>query len=160
MTSVSLVEGFETYMVSSDGDVYGPRRKLRPKINQYGYPVVVLSDTARGTRRDASVHRLVLEAFAGPCPPGMQADHVNRNRADNRLSNLRWVTREEQNRNRVLRPPKGEEYSAAKLTVDTVRELRTLRSAGAPLRDLARRYSVCEATVSLVARGLRWRHVA
>jgi hypothetical protein len=39
------------------------------------------------------VHRLVLEAFVGPCPPGMEACHNNGIRDDNRLENLRWDTR-------------------------------------------------------------------
>lgn len=50
--------------------------------------------------RDYKVHRLVLETFVGKCPPGMQGDHINRNRTDNRLENLRWVTPAENNRNR------------------------------------------------------------
>lgn len=38
------------------------------------------------------VHRLVLEAFVGPCPPGMEACHWNGIPGDNRLHNLRWDT--------------------------------------------------------------------
>jgi hypothetical protein len=38
------------------------------------------------------VHHLVLEAFVGPRPDGMEACHENGNSLDNRLSNLRWDT--------------------------------------------------------------------
>lgn len=38
------------------------------------------------------VHRLVLEAFVGPCPDGMECCHNNGDSADNRLENLRWDT--------------------------------------------------------------------
>ena len=38
------------------------------------------------------VHRIVLEAFVGPCPPGMEACHGVGGQLDNRLSNLRWDT--------------------------------------------------------------------
>ena len=38
------------------------------------------------------VHRLVLEAFIGPCPEGMQCCHYNDIKDDNRLENLRWDT--------------------------------------------------------------------
>src|SRR6266545_5415488 len=38
------------------------------------------------------VHRLVLEAFVGPCPDGMEASHENGICRDNRLSNLMWRT--------------------------------------------------------------------
>lgn len=37
------------------------------------------------------VHRLVLETFVGPCPEGHDADHINGDREDNRLANLRWL---------------------------------------------------------------------
>jgi len=38
------------------------------------------------------VHRLVLEAFVGECAEGMECDHIDRNRSNNRLENLRWTT--------------------------------------------------------------------
>lgn len=46
-----------------------------------------------GARTTAQVHRLVLEAFVGPCPRGMEACHGNDVPDDNRLANLRWDTR-------------------------------------------------------------------
>lgn len=39
------------------------------------------------------VHRLVLTAFVGPCPDGMEACHWDDDPANNLLSNLRWDTR-------------------------------------------------------------------
>lgn len=36
------------------------------------------------------IHRLVLELFAGPPPLNHEADHIDRNRANNHISNLRW----------------------------------------------------------------------
>lgn len=38
----------------------------------------------------ARVHRLVLEAFVGPCPEGQQACHADDDKANNSLINLRW----------------------------------------------------------------------
>lgn len=43
-------------------------------------------------RRMHLVHRLVLEAFLGPCPDGMEGCHNNGDPTDNRLQNLRWDT--------------------------------------------------------------------
>ena len=45
-----------------------------------------------GERSSRFVHRLVLEAFVGPCPDGSQCCHWNDVPDDNRLSNLRWDT--------------------------------------------------------------------
>lgn len=58
------------------------------------------------TRRDGIVksqyvHRLVLEAFVGPCPDGMEACHWNDVADDNRLENLRWATRSSNRYDRV-----------------------------------------------------------
>ncbi|AUX81960.1 HNH endonuclease [Mycobacterium phage Frankie] len=39
------------------------------------------------------VHRLVLEAFSGPCPPGAEGCHNDGDRSNNRIENLRWDTR-------------------------------------------------------------------
>lgn len=46
------------------------------------------------------IHRLVLELFAGPPPLNHEADHIDRNRANNHISNLRWVTSRENQNNR------------------------------------------------------------
>lgn len=43
-------------------------------------------------RRQALVHRLVLEAFVGPEPGGMEGCHCDGDPANNRLENLRWDT--------------------------------------------------------------------
>lgn len=39
------------------------------------------------------LHRVVLDAFIGPRPKGMEACHANGDPTDNRLVNLRWDTR-------------------------------------------------------------------
>ena len=45
------------------------------------------------------VHKLVIETFLGPRPYGMEIDHINRNYLDNRLCNLRYVTKSENMQN-------------------------------------------------------------
>lgn len=49
-----------------------------------------------------SVHRLVLEAFVGERPDGMECCHNNGVANDNRLENLRWDTHENNNKDRKL----------------------------------------------------------
>ena len=39
------------------------------------------------------MHRLVLGAFAGPPPEGMEGCHEDNDKTNNRLDNLRWDTR-------------------------------------------------------------------
>ncbi len=45
--------------------------------------------------RGVLVHRLVLDAFSGPCPDGMEACHADGNPGNNRIANLRWDSRSE-----------------------------------------------------------------
>lgn len=65
-------------------------RILASCIRDNGYAVVNLG---RGNHR--KVHQLVMAAFVGECPDGCEIDHINHNRADNRLSNLRYLNRAE-----------------------------------------------------------------
>lgn len=63
------------------------------------YMTVRLKLNGQGHTR--SVHRIVLEAFVGPCPNGMECCHANDVKDDNRLSNLRWDTSSENKYDKV-----------------------------------------------------------
>ena len=104
---ISGWEGF--YQVSNLGRVkslartipvtrrgWGPRRirervLMQQALPRYGHRLVTLQRT--GVIQTLLVHRLVLTAFVGPCPTGMQCCHFpDRDPANNRLENLRWGT--------------------------------------------------------------------
>lgn len=64
---------------------------LKPRPTQDGHLRV---DLSRGNRaKSMYVHRLVLIAFVGPCPEGMEGCHFDGNPSNNVVSNLRWDTR-------------------------------------------------------------------
>lgn len=101
------VVGYEgRYEVSNDGavrSVWGSvPRPVRPFARK-GYSLASLNLKGdRTTRRvQRRVHCLMLEAFVGPCPDGMQTRHLNGNGLDNRLVNLRWGTPSENSHDKV-----------------------------------------------------------
>lgn len=99
------VVGYEgQYVVSSEGRVrsldrvngYGRRLRGRPmSLVRHPRGYMQLTLTQGGVCETKKVHRLVLEAFSGPCPDGMEGCHINGIRHDNRPENLRWDTPKE-----------------------------------------------------------------
>lgn len=86
--------GFENYLVSDQGQV---KRKTSGRIlkltsTKDGYYVVGLHENGKKSIR--YVHTLVAESF-GLRKEGFQLDHINGDKKDNRLSNLRTVTRKQ-----------------------------------------------------------------
>lgn len=67
-------------------------RVLRPVPDKRGYLRVNLH--AAGKYRTRYVHVLVLEAFTGPRPPGLEACHWDGDKLNNTPGNLRWDTYE------------------------------------------------------------------
>ena len=135
------VEGFPGYEVSSEGKVRSfwerviTSRTEDGKIQDGGWTLSPEShllrpeEDSRGRqrvrlRRDGKpsallVHRLVLEAFVGPCPEGQEGCHGPNGRTDNSLKNLSWGTREKNNGEDKLRDGsdiRGEKHHQAKIT--------------------------------------------
>lgn len=104
------VRSIDRKIIRSDGQTRHFKGKmLSPGTNRHGYPVVVLSRP--GELRTAKVHRLVLHAFKGESPQGMEACHNNGDRSDARLANLRWDT---PSNNQLDRSAHGTDFQANK----------------------------------------------
>lgn len=88
------VVGYEELYEVSDGSrvrsVRDRSRMMTITYRDHGYADVGLN--RHGKQVNRKVHRLMLEAFVGPCPPGMVTRHLNGNPRDNRLENLCWGT--------------------------------------------------------------------
>lgn len=103
------IPGYPGYQACSDGSIWsfklkggndrasGQRSPMPKRMtihrDRAGYCHVNLTHNGRNVV--CSVHRLVLEAFIGPCPEGMEACHYpDHDKTNNRPENLRWATRD------------------------------------------------------------------
>ena len=84
------VVGNDGYLVSDQGRVKRIKTGAIFSPESSVYRVVDLRTV--GASRTVLVHRLVMAAFGGPCPPGLCVNHKNGNKHDNRLDNLEYVT--------------------------------------------------------------------
>lgn len=128
---------------------------LRPGRMSGGHLSVAIG---RGNTR--TVHSLVLEAFVGPCPTGMECLHKNGKHQDNRLANLRWGTRSENLHDAVRHghKPIGEAVHTAKLTREQVREIRE-KIGMSSYAEIAREYGVTASAIQSIKTGRTWAHV-
>ena len=89
------------YLVSDDGKVMSIRsgRILKPTTDKDGYLYYVLC--VNGNRKTIKAHRLVAMAFIDNPHNKPAIDHINGNKTDNRVKNLRWVTNKENTNNPI-----------------------------------------------------------
>ena len=107
---------------NNTGKVLVPERIRKLSPSPQGYPRVRLCGKTR------LVHHLVLLAFVGPRPVGLEIRHLNGNRADSRLANLAYGTRSENQMDSIRHGThilankthcaKGHPYSGANLAFD------------------------------------------
>lgn len=95
------VEGYSRYKVSTDGEVMDTKdnvlvAKQLTGVPQYYY---VNLNADNGYRKLVRVHRLVAQAFI-PNPENFNiVDHINRDKLNNKISNLRWTDHSGNQRN-------------------------------------------------------------
>ena len=152
------IEG-TTYEVSDLGNLRsnyknGKSRNLIPcsngqKINDYLFHVI--------DGQKYYLHQLVLEAFVGEKPLGYECDHINRNKHDNSLKNLRYITVAEN------RSHKGQEHPAAKLNNEKVKMIRMMwdshKGLGITQKKLSELFDVTATAISSVITRRSWSHI-
>lgn len=166
--------GFEgLYDVSSHGRVWSHVRTVRTR-NRYGSMMrttqakmlSLYQDTRRrrsvclckdGVNINPFVHRVMMAAFVGPCPDGMEVAHYDGDPSNNHLSNLRYDTRKgnHYDKRRHGTHQSGERNPGAKINQRVADEIRSLKGQIAS-REAAFRYDLEKTTILDIWSGKRW----
>ena len=103
MEEYKKVNNYNTYSISNNGNVRNDNTNhiLKPQINKGGYYRVVLHKN--GIMKSNNIHRLVAVAFIENSDNKPCIDHINNDKLNNNINNLRWCTYQENNRNASIR---------------------------------------------------------
>lgn len=156
------------YLVSNQGRVMGMPKPtvqghiMRTKKNWAGYVTVCLSKN--GKKHSKSVHRLVAAAFIPNPESKEEVNHINGKRDDNRVENLEWCTRSENERHAYTvlgkkpnAPWRGKPRKfARKLTDDQVR---LIRRDTRPRTEIAKEYGVSKQTIEHIQKERIYKEV-
>lgn len=134
---------------------------LSPGVNdKHGHLFVHLSKN--GIKTKYYIHRLVLMAFIGPCPIGMECRHLDGNPSNNRLDNLCWGTRKENQDDRILHGTdnRGSRCVTSKLNELQVRIIkRLLKDNYLTPKEIAEIFNVHIRTIYGIKNGYIWKHI-
>ena len=110
-----------------------------------------------GANARVMVHSVVMQAHVGPRPAGCEVNHIDGNRANNRVTNLEYVTHR-QNAEHAVRLrliPAGEDSASALLTAEQVRAIRELLPKFTNMA-LGRIFKVNRETIRAIRTGRSW----
>lgn len=174
VVSSAPIPGWNCYRASTEGKItsmYKWRgkqyRDLEPTLRD-GYEVVTINRYVNGIKETKffGVHQLVLLTFVGPCPAGMECRHLDNNKRNNRLENLKWGTPKENGQDRVRsgasmrNRPRGSSHGNSKLTEDIVRRIRFTYETGKYNQvQLAKMYDTSPTQICYIVKRKTWAHV-
>lgn len=159
------VVGWPAYEVSDHGRVRRAKEGSRghkvgtirkPDPGKWGHLRLTLRDPD-GRCASRSVHSLVLEAFVGPKPTDKhEAAHGDGKPSNNRLGNLRWATKSENELDKAVHGTsnRGDRQHMARLTAD---QAVAIIASPASQTELARQYGVSRSCITHIKQGNSWR---
>ena len=102
ITNMTAIEGFEDYLIFEDGGIFSIKSNIFMKTHNNGDGYLQVDLCKNGNRYGRTIHRLMGLTFI-PNPDNKPTiDHIDRDKTNNNLSNLRWATKGEQMENRGL----------------------------------------------------------
>lgn len=156
------------YGITSDGCIYNLKRRkpMRATDDADGYYKISLCTNEmvgnEHKRRTFRVSKLVMLVFGGNPPEDMidaTVDHIDGNKKNNNVSNLRWLERAV-NSSVKVNVANGERNGSAKLTDSDVIAIRDLLSNGQhTLKQIGDMFGVSKSTINNINRNVNWKHI-
>jgi HNH endonuclease/NUMOD4 motif len=159
------VIGYEgIYSASSSGKVRrdSSNRIVTPQLSNCGYARIYLYKN--GVKERFAVSNIIITSFFGKRPAGLQVNHKNGIKNDNRIINLEYVTPSQNTLHayRILKRPtiKGSKHYRTKLKEEDIVEIRDLYKAGEyTLVQLSDKFNIGFNAISKIINYQRWTHV-
>jgi hypothetical protein len=167
---------YPQYEVSDCGLVRRGNKTLSQSPNVNGYPRVSMSINGKSVTR--LVHALVMEAFVGPRPEGLQIRHIDGSKTNNAVKNLAYCTPSENEADKFIhgtksvgdkngmrtKPesrPRGARHGKARLDETNVLHIKKQLSFGirGTAAKLARQFGVSAQAISDIKSGRAWGHI-
>lgn len=160
------IKDFSGYQISDRGRVRSKKSwsyfLMKPYIN-HGYPCVCFWKDGKNCNRP--IHRLMLEAFIGLCPKGCEANHKDGNKRNYSLTNLEWVTHQQNMQHAVktglFNPtyPTGEKAGSSKLKDGEVWLIRRLLWFDVSKIKISKMFRASISTIYQISSGQMWPYV-
>lgn len=155
-SSLGRVRSLDKQVRCNGGTRIRKGRVLSPVTHHSGYIVYTLHNG--GLQKAVFGHRVVMQAFVGVEPENHVTCHKDGNRQNNRLSNLRYDTRtnNEQDKREHGTYQKEEMNPRAVFSLRDVQAIRQLRANGASVKCLAQRFNSRPGHISKICTGYLW----
>lgn len=155
-------------------DRYRPHGKTKTKQFRKGkllkpgydgrYFSISLFKNGVKTQKSRWLHQVIAETFLGPRPEGLHCAHKNGDSRDNRVSNLKWCTRQEneEDKKRHGRIVHGEKHQWSKLTEKDVLRIRKMYKPppnGLSCLKIGKLFNVGDECIRSIIIGETWKHI-
>jgi len=160
VSSLGRVKSLQRIVYRGNGEPNPVKERiLKPFLHPNGY----LGVNLRPNKKTHHIQRLVAIAFYG-YKPGMHADHINNDKKDNSVANIRWLTPQENLSRRRFQV--GQEHHASKFTsnqvIEIIKEHNKLLSdpsCRSPVSLLSKKYNVNYYTIMRIIKKMTYRNV-